>query len=194
MIWFVGLEALQAHSREQHFVCEDPVCLETGVMAFETRLELRLHRVVVHGDQGRVEVEFEGPEEEPNWKAEKEARERAARNRLKQAVKRVNPAKVGEVLGAIEAVENGKCRPSDLLGWLGRILGAELDGLFCDVVAAIRVPRARAELVRVRSGMDVAEQDPSRRTEQQSVPVPRPPPNSASRRKGKTKKIVLFES
>lgn len=43
--------ALEEHFRREHFVCQDPICLEAKFVVFENELELKAHMAQVHMDK-----------------------------------------------------------------------------------------------------------------------------------------------
>lgn len=44
-------QALEEHFRNEHFVCNDPICLEVKFVVFENEIELKAHMAQVHMDK-----------------------------------------------------------------------------------------------------------------------------------------------
>jgi hypothetical protein len=195
IVWFTTIELLQLHLREAHFVCEDGECGGPLAVAFASRLELQLHRATVHGVEAPFVLDFDGPPEEPDWAAERAARVKSAKKRLRQSIRRAfggEGPREAEVFAAIDALEKNRCEPPDFLARVRRALGDQLDALFCEVAAAIRTPGIRAEVVRVKTGFEADDAPPPPPPEPEPEEPPPPPPKTP--RKGRGKKIVLYSS
>lgn len=195
ILWFTTIDLLQAHMRAAHFVCEDEACACPVAVAFSSRLELQLHRATVHGDTGPILLDFEAPAEEPDWAAERAARVKSAKKRLRESVRKAfagDEAREREVFAAIDALERQRCGVPAFLARTGRALGTQLDSVFCEVAAAIRVPALRAEVVRAKTGFEAG---PPPVVPEAPVyhELPPPPPPRTSK-KGRPKKIVLYST
>jgi hypothetical protein len=131
----------------EHFACDHPDCTREGLIAFDTQLELTLHRIARHGERGRIEIDFKGPEIEPNWQKEHVNRVRAARRRLTDTMTRTfrgNRKVANEVFKQIECIECRRISASEFVSCLQRECGSEFNCVFCAIAAAIRIPEIRA--------------------------------------------------
>jgi putative intracellular protease/amidase len=195
ILWFATIELLQSHLRQAHFVCD--ICAGPLAVVFPSQLELQLHRATAHGEVAPILLDFERPAEEPDWAAERAARANNAKKRLRQSIRQAFSGRQQherEVFAAIDALEKSRCNAPTFLARVERALGPNLDALFCDVAAAIRVPNLRAEVVRAKTGFlagSAAPVEPPVREPPAEAPPP-PPPKTP--RRGRGKKIVLFSS
>ncbi|CEL99705.1 unnamed protein product [Vitrella brassicaformis CCMP3155] len=59
--WFRDYASLFRHFETAHYVCRDPVCLESRHVAFRTQAELQIHRAEVHGDGRKKKIRLDVP-------------------------------------------------------------------------------------------------------------------------------------
>jgi hypothetical protein len=187
--WFISCNSLQTHLEAEHFACDDPRCVAEGMVAFETRFELHLHRIRVHGASGPIPLDLDGPKAEADPTEDRSNRLYKARRHLRSLIR---DRRVGNRLfSLIDALETGKVSAAEFVSELSR---QNLDSLFCDVAAAIRVVSVRAEIVREKMGLRHAEVIDEQPVVDSSVvpPPPAAPPAPPVRgRKARAKRIVL---
>jgi hypothetical protein len=160
---------------------------------------LHLHRINVHGESGPLAVDCRPPPDAPNWEEERVRRIRAARQRLRDLLKRAFPGEEGiakAVAGIVRQAEDGKIRAADAVARLAEVCKGRLDQFFCAIMAAIEVPGVRAEIVRVKTGVET--DAPGQRKEVPPAPPPpppRPPPaGPPGKKKGRGKRIVIMST
>jgi uncharacterized C2H2 Zn-finger protein len=197
LLWFETLPLIQVHFHTAHFACEDPICVSQGVIAFETAVELHLHRINVHGHSGPLEIDSRPPPNAPDWEDERVRRIRAAKQRLRDAIKRTFPGEDGiakTIAAIVRQVEDGRIGAADAIARLGQACKGRLDQFFCAIMATIEVPGVRAEIVRIRTGVEA---DPHGQHAEVPPPPPPPRPPPAGRpgkKKGRGKKIVIMST
>jgi hypothetical protein len=156
------------------------------MVAFETRFELHLHSVGVHGASGPIPLDVDRPKVEADPTEDRSYRLYRARRRLGSIIgdRRIR----NRVFSLIDGVESGRVSAADFVSELSR---EKMDSLFCDVAAAIRIGSVRAEVVREKIGVgrtDVGSAEPI--VDRPAVPPP-PVPPSVPGRKARGKRIVL---
>jgi hypothetical protein len=158
---------------------------------------LHLHGINVHGQSGSLELNGRRPTDAPNWADERAARIRAARQRLRDLLKRAFPGEEGiakAVAAILRQAEEGKIGAADAIARLGQVCRGRLDQFFCPIMAAIEVPGVRAEMVRLKTGVET-DAPAQQHDVPPAPPPPRPPPAAPpGKKKGRGKRIVIMST
>jgi hypothetical protein len=173
----------------------------------------------VHNDTRPASIDFHSdsaPSPEPNLRKAHIQRISRARDRLAAALRSISTDdcdRVSKVFRLLDRLERDQIDVASFLRAYQRVCGEDADRLFCDVAAAVSVPRTRARLVRLRTGslpcripssgscpafVESGTNGPSGQRRAPPPPPPQPqPPESPppgggeGRKKGKGKKIVI---
>lgn len=215
IIWFPTIETIQVHFHEEHYACDNPMCIQQGFIVFATPTELQLHKIQVHGENIVATLDFRGvPEEEHvNYRKEAQKRQNTAKKKLRSQIKEVlnnDENKEKQFFDALKRLELKKMSAPQFLKLCSNLFRENNDRLFTSIAAAISAPAVRANLVKVRSGIrpcrlpsstsmptmedfpQMDDEPPPPPTIEQQVeahPPPHPLPKPQSRKKGK--RIVL---
>ena len=159
ILWFPNLDLLQVHLHTHHYACEDPMCVQQGVIAFATEFELQMHQIKVHGAKIPLTVDFKDNEAEQNevdYKSEHRRRITLAKKKLGQTLRNVlhNQKDVQSVFDSLQDLQTQKISVKQFLTQLNQVCQKSTDAVFCDVVAAIGNARIRASVIKERQGIN----------------------------------------
>lgn len=160
IIWLKDIDAVRDHNLKCHFPCTEDICFETGLIVFDSILELQLHQIQVHGR--KIPVSFDhrdAGEEDEVARRRREQRENKERrqalfNRLRsRAHEALGPNGVKAILAMLTDLDERHISPKEFVDHYSRFCGkTTADLLFTDTVALIYSPMLRSQVVRLFEG------------------------------------------
>ena len=162
IVWFATLELIEVHFHEEHYACENPLCVMQGFIVFATKMELLMHQVNVHGADPSILDDVKDdkdvstdPEVEVSPEEVRKKRSDAKR-RLKAALRREfgdDKAKISNIEDLCYKVDHKRMSVGKFCDIYNKVAGEAASRLFVEVCAAIFTPDIRAKVVKELQGI-----------------------------------------
>jgi len=188
VVWLKDADQLILHNQKEHYICHHSDCQQNKLIAFESRLHLKVHLEKVHKEYIEVGLDEDSS---PHVEQSNDDLKRVVSERLMKTLNSVFDESTVKLL-KLEAkkLTNGEIDCNQFYKRISEICGSNLNSVFNDLIITIPVRQYRTELNRIHNyGIPPLPHSISEPVivppEEPVVPCPPIP------KKGKKKKIII---